>query len=97
MIAAEADASVVILEAAPKPYRGGNSRDIRNFRCMHTGDFGPLVDDNLRDEYLADLMKVTGEKTNVDLAKLVISASNSCLPWMQDHDVRFQPSLSGTL
>ncbi|MHA6345646.1 FAD-binding protein [Roseivivax sp. CAU 1761] len=35
--AAEAGARVLILEAAPKPCHGGNSRHIRNFRCLHGG------------------------------------------------------------
>jgi tricarballylate dehydrogenase len=97
MTAAEAGAKVLILEAAPKPYRGGNSRHTRNFRCMHSGPLGPLVDDYSEQEYLADLLKVTGGKTNKDLARLAIRTSEECLPWMQDHGVRFQPSLSGTL
>ncbi len=97
MTAAEAGAKVLILEAAPKPYRGGNSRHTRNFRCMHTGPLGPLVDDYSEEEYLADLLKVTGGKTNQHLARLAIRTSEECLPWMRDHGVRFQPSLSGTL
>jgi tricarballylate dehydrogenase len=95
--AAEAGARVLILETAPKPYRGGNSRHTRNFRCMHHGPLGPLVDSYTEDEYLADLMKVTGGKTDEGLARLAIRTSEECLPWMQDHGVRFQPSLSGTL
>ncbi|MWB79647.1 FAD-dependent tricarballylate dehydrogenase TcuA [Pseudooceanicola sp. 216_PA32_1] len=95
--AAEAGARVLILETAPKPYRGGNSRHTRNFRCMHHGPLGPLVDSYSEDEYLADLMKVTGGKTDEGLARLAIRTSEDCLPWMQDHGVRFQPSLSGTL
>ena len=42
--AAEQGAQVIILETAPKAYRGGNSRHTRNFRCMHQGPLGPLVD-----------------------------------------------------
>ena len=42
--AAEAGQSVVMLEGAPKGYRGGNSRHTRNFRCMHHGPLGPLVE-----------------------------------------------------
>ena len=42
--AAEAGARVLILEGAPPDYRGGNSRHTRNFRCMHHGPRGPLVD-----------------------------------------------------
>lgn len=95
--AAEAGARVLILETAPKPYRGGNSRHTRNFRCMHHGPFGPLVDSYTEEEYLADLMKVTGGKTDERLARLAIRTSQECLPWMEEHGVRFQPSLSGTL
>lgn len=95
--AAEAGAKVVILEAAPKAYRGGNSRHTRNFRCMHSGPLGPLVESYGEDEYFDDLMKVTGGKTDEDLARLAIRSSEECLPWMESHGVRFQPSLSGTL
>ncbi len=95
--AAEAGAQVLILEAAPKPYRGGNSRHTRNFRCMHDGPLGPLVESYSEDEYFADLMKVTGGKTHEALARLAIRTSEECLPWMEAHGVRFQPSLSGTL
>ncbi|PLS21034.1 FAD-dependent tricarballylate dehydrogenase TcuA [Neptunicoccus cionae] len=95
--AAEKGARVLILETAPKPYRGGNSRHTRNFRCMHHGPLGPLVESYTEDEYLADLMKVTGGKTDEQLARLAIRTSEECLPWMEEHGVRFQPSLSGTL
>ena len=95
--AAEAGARVLILETAPKPYRGGNSRHTRNFRCMHHGPLGPLVESYTEEEYLADLMKVTGGKTDEGLARLAIRTSEECLPWMEEHGVRFQPSLSGTL
>lgn len=97
MTAAEAGAKVLILEAAPKPYRGGNSRHTRNFRCMHNGPLGPLLDSYTEDEYMADLLKVTDGKTDQSLARLAIRTSEECLPWMEERGVRFQPSLSGTL
>lgn len=95
--AAQMGARVLILEAAPKPYRGGNSRHTRNFRCMHDGPLGPLVESYSEEEYLGDLLKVTDGKTDQGLARMVIQSSESCLPWMEEHGVRFQPSLSGTL
>lgn len=95
--AAETGSRVLILEAAPMVYRGGNSRHTRNFRCMHAGPLGPLTDSYDEDEYLADLLKVTGGKTDEALARLTICSSEACLPWMEAHGVRFQPSLSGTL
>ena len=97
MTAARTGARVLILESAPKAYRGGNSRHTRNFRCMHSGPLGPLVESYSEEEYFADLMKVTGGKTDEDLARLAIRTSEDCLPWMIEHGVRFQPSLSGTL
>ncbi|MDJ0824596.1 MAG: FAD-dependent tricarballylate dehydrogenase TcuA [Rhodobacter sp.] len=95
--ARQADASVLILEAAPKPYRGGNSRHTRNFRCMHAGPMGVLSDSYGEDEYFDDLLKVTGGKTDEALARMTIRRSEECYDWMQAQGVRFQPSLSGTL
>lgn len=95
--AAEAGARVLILEAAPKVYRGGNSRHTRNFRCMHRGPLSVLTGAYEEDEYLHDLMLVTKGKTDEHLARLAIRTSEECLPWMESHGVRFQPSLSGTL
>lgn len=95
--AAEAGARVVILEGAPRPYRGGNSRHTRNFRCMHRGPMSVLTDAYGEDEYFNDLLLVTKGNTDEHLARMVIRSSEECLPWMEAHGVRFQPSLSGTL
>ncbi|MGO4916161.1 FAD-dependent tricarballylate dehydrogenase TcuA [Pseudogemmobacter sp. W21_MBD1_M6] len=95
--AAETGAKVLILESAPKSYRGGNSRHTRNFRCMHQGPLSVLTDRYEEDEYFDDLMLVTKGKTDEALARMTIRSSEECLPWMEAHGVRFQPSLSGTL
>ena len=95
--AARGGCSVLLLESAPKPYRGGNSRHTRNFRCMHHGPLGPLTNDYLEDEYFEDLLKVTKGKTDETLARKAICESEACLPWMEQQGIRFQPSLSGTL
>lgn len=95
--ASEAGARVLLLEGAPKPYRGGNSRHTRNFRCMHTGPMSVLTGAYEEAEYLDDLLLVTKGKTDENLARLAIRTSETCLPWMEKHGVVFQPSLSGTL
>ena len=95
--AAESGARVLMLEAAPKPYRGGNSRHTRNFRCMHREPLSVLTDSYAEDEYYDDLLRVTKGKTDEGLARMAIRDSESCLPWMEAHGVAFQPSLSGTL
>lgn len=95
--AAEKGARVLILEGAPKAYRGGNSRHTRNFRCMHHGPLSVLTGDYLEDEYFDDLLKVTKGKTDEHLARMAIRGSEESQPWMEAHGVRFQPSLTGTL
>ena len=37
LTARSAGASVLLLESAPRHFRGGNSRHTRNLRCMHDG------------------------------------------------------------
>lgn len=95
--AAESGAQVLILEGAPKAYRGGNSRHTRNFRCMHRGPLSVLTGEYTEQEYFEDLLKVTGGQTNETLARMAIRSSEECFQWMHSHGVRFQPSLSGTL
>src|SRR6476620_2466572 len=92
--ATEAGARVLLLEGAPKSYRGGNSRHTRNFRCMHQGPMSVLTDAYEEDEYFRDLMLVTKGQTDEHLARMAIRTSEDCLPWMEKHGVRFQPSLS---
>jgi len=95
--AAEQGSQVLILEGAPKPYRGGNSRHTRNFRCMHHKPLAVLTDSYTEEEYFEDLLKVTQGKTDEKLARLAISRTEESYAWMEAHGVRFQPSLSGTL
>ncbi len=97
LMAREAGASVLLLEASPREWRGGNSQHTRNLRCQHDAPQDVLVDAYPEEEYWQDLLKVTGGATNEALARLVIRASGRCRPWMFSHGVRFQPSLSGAL
>jgi tricarballylate dehydrogenase len=97
LTAREAGASVLMLEASPKAWRGGNSQHTRNLRCMHNEPQDVLVDSYPEEEYWQDLLKVTGGLTDEKLARLVIRESSRCRGWMQRHGVRFQPPLSGAL
>src|ERR1700682_5406030 len=95
--ARRAGASVLILEGAPKFYRGGNTRHTRNMRCVHDSATATLSGPYGEAEFLEDLLRVTGGDTNKELAKLMISESREVLPWIAEQGVRFQPSLGGTL
>jgi tricarballylate dehydrogenase len=97
LTAREAGASVLLLEAAPREWRGGNSMHTRNLRCMHDAPQDVLTEAYPEEEFWQDLLKVTGGRTNEALARLAIRDSARCRDWMRRHGVRFQPSLSGTL
>lgn len=88
--ARENGASVLVVECAPKEFRGGNSRHTRNLRRMDESAYP-------EDEYFADLMRVTEGKTNEALARMTIRESAFITEWMKSHGARFQPALGGTL
>lgn len=95
--AREHGASVLLLESAPRKWRGGNSSHTRNLRCMHLAPTDVLSDAYTEEEFFEDVWRVTGGETNESLARFVIRASESCTEWMKSYGVRFQPSLGGTL
>lgn len=95
--AAEQGASVAILESAPRDFRGGNSRHTRNLRCAHDAPTEFLIDSYPEEQYLDDLLRVTGGQTNEELARMAIHESCTCMDWMRRQGARFQQSLSGTL
>jgi tricarballylate dehydrogenase len=97
LMAREAGASVLLLEAAPQEWRGGNSTHTRNLRCMHDAPQDVLTEAYPEEEYWQDLLKVTGGITDERLARIAIRESSTCRDWMRRHGVHFQPSLSGTL
>ena len=97
LTAVEIGASVLLLEAAPKEWRGGNSQHTRNLRCMHNAPQDVLIESYSEEEYWQDLLKVTAGKTNEHLARLVIRSTETCREWMRKHGVNFQPPLSGAL
>jgi tricarballylate dehydrogenase len=95
--ARQSGASVLLVESAPRAFRGGNSRHTRNLRAMHDRPNEVLTDEYKEDEYWDDLLRVTGGQTDESLARMTIRASSGVFGWMKAAGVRFQPSLTGTL
>lgn len=95
--AAEAGASVLLLEGAPRAYRGGNTRHTRNLRVCHDEPTDVLTEAYPEDEYWDDLLKVTGGKTTEHLARMTIRGSLDAVGFMKRNGVAFQPALAGTL
>jgi len=97
LAASRAGARVLLLEAAPRSLRGGNSRHTRNLRCLHRASDELLSGSYEFSEYWEDLMQVTEGRTNEELARVTLEGTAGCREWMVRHGARFQPALEGTL
>lgn len=95
--AARLGSRVLVAEAAPRDYRGGNTRHTRNMRIAHHAGNGILTGPYPVDEFLGDLQAVTGPESDSELARLLLEESLDMWDWMYGQGVRFQPSLEGTL
>src|SRR5438309_1279399 len=95
--ARRAGADVLVLEGAPKFYRGGNPRHTRNMRCAHDAATDILTGPYTEQEFWEDLQRVTEGETDEELARHMIAESKDILGWIAEQGVRWQPSLGGTL
>ncbi|WP_165492079.1 FAD-dependent tricarballylate dehydrogenase TcuA [Egibacter rhizosphaerae] len=102
----EAGARVLVLEAAPKEERGGNSRFAGAiFRIAHDGpeSLRPLLDPEFAhwvdqvevgpypaEEYYADAQATSGGRADPQLLDLLISRSYETVEWMRDRGVRWE-------
>lgn len=97
LAARDRGAEVTVFERAPRPFRGGNTRHTRNIRTLHGDADGYVTGPYEFDEFLSDLVSVTGDEINRHLAELTIRRSEAVPGWMWSKGVRWQPPLKGTL
>ncbi len=88
---------VLLLERAPEPLRGGNTRHTRNIRCAHAAGDSYTSGAYGEEEFLEDLLGVSDGPVNSELARFTIRESRSLPQWMTEHGIRWQQPLAGTL
>ncbi|MCZ6593039.1 MAG: FAD-dependent tricarballylate dehydrogenase TcuA [Alphaproteobacteria bacterium] len=105
--AREADASVLVLEAAPEAEAGGNSRfTAGSMRVVYNGvaDLERLMPDlspqekattdfgaYTADQFFDDMARITQYRADPDLVETLVRRSFDTLLWMQSNGVRFVP------
>jgi tricarballylate dehydrogenase len=97
MAARQRGASVLLLERAPEHMRAGNTRHTRNIRCVRADLDSGASGLYSEEEFLEDLIQVTGSPPNMELAKRTIRESRKLPQWMSAHGVSWQEPLAGTL
>jgi tricarballylate dehydrogenase len=90
-------ASVLLLERAPEHMRAGNTRHTRNIRCVRAAHGSGASGGYSEEEFLEDLIQVTGSPPNLELAKRTIRESRELPEWMSENGVSWQEPLAGTL
>ena len=103
--AGEQGAKVVVLEMAPRYFRGGNTYFTGGvIRCAYDGieDIKAIVPDMsaeeeqsidvgsyTQDDFYSDLMRVTAGLSDPELAQLLVSQSHPTMVWLREKGVRF--------
>jgi tricarballylate dehydrogenase len=96
LAASESGARVLVLERSAPGWRGGNSKYTRNLRCAHGAD--SVMDGSYdEEEFLKDLVSVSGEDLDLGLARETIAASRDLPHWMETKGVRWQAAHAGSL
>src|SRR5437899_13090009 len=73
--ARRAGASVLVLEGAPKFYRGGNTRHTRNMRCAHDAAADILTGPYTEEEVWDDLVPLTGGQADENVGQAIGNGS----------------------
>jgi tricarballylate dehydrogenase len=97
---------VIMLEKAPKAEYGGNARySGTGFRFVHNGaeemrDLVPDLDEDYynslkiapyaRDDFLADLRRMTQGRMDEALAETLVDESNAAVHWMRDIGIKWE-------
>jgi len=108
LAAREQNASVIVLERAPKEERGGNSRFTGGLvRFVYDGveDLEKVIPDLTEhdkantnfgtytsDQFFADMDRITQFKADPDLVPIMVNRSLETMIWLQSHGVRFIPA-----
>jgi tricarballylate dehydrogenase len=97
LTARDVGARVLVVERAPKFYRGGNSRHTRDFRIMHEGPNDFMMSSYSENEFVEDLRRVADGEINHGLARFIVCKSAELPEWLTSQGIRWQSPLAGTL
>jgi len=85
---------ILMIERAPREFRGGNSKYTRSIRYVHDHDnfsSGPYS----KEEYVADVMKINKGESNADLLNLIVDGSRAMPSWMMRHKIVLKHAVKG--
>jgi tricarballylate dehydrogenase len=93
--AAEKGKRVILLERAPKEFRGGNSKFTRSIRYVHDTPDQYTTKEYTEENFLKDIIEITGGQTNIELSKYIVKRSAELPKWMEKHKVKLKRAVRG--
>ena len=85
---------ILMIERAPRDFRGGNSKYTRSIRYVHDHDnfsSGPYT----KEEYIQDVMKINKGESNPDILNLIVDGSQKMPAWMMKHKIVLKHAVKG--
>lgn len=85
---------ILLVERAPKEFRGGNSKYTRSIRYVHNYDnfsSGPYS----KEEYINDVMKINKGESDPDILNMVVEGSGEMPEWMKRHKIILKHAVKG--
>ncbi|MFB6160554.1 MAG: FAD-dependent tricarballylate dehydrogenase TcuA [Haloferacaceae archaeon] len=96
LAAAEAGADVAILEKAPEEHRGGHTRFTESFRvptaAVELDGYEFAVPDYSPSDYYSDVMRLTNQRADNQLAKTLTREAAPMLEWLTEHGIEWETS-----
>src|SRR5690349_5119638 len=90
-------ARVRLVEVAPRPMRGGNTRHSRNLRVVHDAPTPFSLGCYGADEFLAELQRAAEGQGDPALSRMLVERSADIVPWLAAQGVLFQRAGDGLL
>lgn len=90
-------ATVLMIEASPKAYRGGNTRHARNCRLAHSEETPFSQARYTVDEFAADIFSAAGGRIDSEMALCLASGSAAIPAWLSANRALLQPWADGQI
>jgi len=90
-------ATVLMIEASPTAFRGGNTRHARNCRLAHSEESPFSRARYPIDEFAADVVSAAGNRIDPDMAMALAAGSATIPAWLSRYSAFLQPWVDGQI
>ncbi|MBI2255502.1 MAG: FAD-dependent tricarballylate dehydrogenase TcuA [Proteobacteria bacterium] len=97
LTARQRGATVLVIEASPKDFRGGNTRHARNCRLAHSQESSFVRAHYPISEFATDLLSAANGRISQEMANILAAGSAEIPAWLSAHGALLQPWAGGQI